>query len=512
MSILITHKKGIHHRLSRLGIAPFVGIMLIFSLAMAACQPILGSQAQGDATQVLSGEGAGANFPSGQVTASPSRPVYSPGELVDYVAQTGDTLPALAAHFNTSVNEILEANSFIPTNATTLPPGMPMRIPIYYAPFWGPANQIIPDSLFINGPAQVGVNLPDFVSGFPGWIKGYHSWADDANRSGAEIIELVAENFSLSPRLLLALLEYQTGALTSPELPPDGDAYLLGRRDWQRKGLYLQLVWAANTLNNGYYGWRTGKLTTFEHLDGRVERPDPWQNAASVALQYYFSRLFNSELYVRAVSPEGFAKTYQSLFGDPWQSLQSHIPGSLEQPSFALPFTPGLTWAFTGGPHTGWGDGDPLAAVDFAPGSSQHGCYSTGEWATAVASGIVVRSDAGVVVLDLDQDGDERTGWVIFYFHVGTEGRAFVGQGLQAGEPIGHPSCEGGRATGTHIHIARKYNGEWIPAAGILPFNLGGWVAQSGDRPYQGYLIKNTRRIIACDCADQGSQLQAEAK
>jgi len=36
-------------------------------------------------------------------TFLPTRPQFQPGELVDYLAQTGDTLPALARHFNTSV-------------------------------------------------------------------------------------------------------------------------------------------------------------------------------------------------------------------------------------------------------------------------------------------------------------------------------------------------------------------------------------------------------------------------
>jgi LysM repeat protein len=65
-------------------------------------------------------------------TPLPTRPAYQPGELVDYVAQPGDTLPALAVHFNTTVREIRNANTFIPGDATTMPPGMPMKIPIYY--------------------------------------------------------------------------------------------------------------------------------------------------------------------------------------------------------------------------------------------------------------------------------------------------------------------------------------------------------------------------------------------
>jgi LasA protease len=89
------------------------------------------------------------------ITLQPTRPAYNPGELVDYTAQTGDTLPALASHFNTTVAEIRIANPIIPQDATSMPPGMPMKIPIYYQPLWGSSYQIIPDSLFVYGLAGV---------------------------------------------------------------------------------------------------------------------------------------------------------------------------------------------------------------------------------------------------------------------------------------------------------------------------------------------------------------------
>jgi LasA protease len=447
--------------------------------------------------------------PNVTTTPLPTRPPYSPGELVDYVAQTGDSLPALASHFHTTVEEILAANSFIPKDATTMPPGMPMKIPIYYQPFWGSQYQIIPDSLFINGPAQVGFDTSAFVDAQPGWLKDYKEYAFDGNRTGAEIVDYVALNFSISPRLLLALLEYQDGALTLPSMPAGIAQYPLGYRDWMHEGMYMQLVWAANLLNNAYYGWRSGALTEFDHLDGTQERPDPWQNAASVALQYYYSRLVDGDQYARAVAQDGFALSYQKLFGDPWQSVVSHIPGSLAQPALSLPFLPGLTWAYTGGPHTGFGTGDPLAAIDFAPGAMTSGCVPTNEFATAVGPGVIVRSDAATVVLDLDGDGDERTGWIVFYFHIETKDRVLVGTVVKTGDPIGHPSCEGGRTTGTHVHIARKYNGEWIPADSIIPFNLDGWVAHNGAVEYEGTLTKGGRTIVACTCADASSQIKA---
>ena len=114
-------------------------------------------------------------------------------------------------------------------------------------------------------------------------------------------------------------------------------------------------------------------------------------------------------------------------------------------------------------------------------------------------------------MLDLDMDGDERTGWVVLYLHLETKTIPPVGTELQQGDPIGYPSCEGGSATGTHIHIARKYNGEWVSAAGPLAFNLEGWVAMENEAAYQGELVRFGNHVRACDCSDKESQLEAAA-
>src|SRR5574339_612418 len=318
------------------------------------------------------------------------RPAYAPGELVDYVAQNGDTLPALAARFNTTVDEIMEANPIIPADATTMPPGLPMKIPIYYLPLWGTAYQSIPDHAFVNGPAQVGFSTSAFVSSTPGWLRDYRVWAGEKMRTGAEAVDYVAQNYSVSPQLLLALLEYQSGALTQPN-PPAGK-YMLGFRRVNYETPYLQMVIAANMLNNGYYSWRAGKMTELELPDGSLMRPDPWQNAGSVALQYYFSRLYSGERYYGSVGPEGLARVYRELFGDPWADPVIVLPGSLQQPALQFPFVAGQLWSYTGGPHTGWGSGEPLSAIDFAPASETSGCVSVeaDQYATAMAAGLVL--------------------------------------------------------------------------------------------------------------------------
>jgi LasA protease len=440
------------------------------------------------------------------------RPHYNPGELVEYIAQNGDTLPALAARFNTTIEEIMSANPVIPRDATTMPPGFPMQIPIYYLPLWGTAYQSIPDHAFVNGPAQIGFNTSAFLASTSGWLKSYRAYAGGNMRTGAEIVDYVATNYSVSPRLLLAILEYQAGALTQPE--PPSSRYMLGFRRNFYESPYLQLVIAANTLNNGYYSWRRGTLTEFELLDRSLIRPDPWQNAGSVAVQYYFSRLYSGMDYYGSIGPEGLARIYQTFFGDPWLDPVTILPGSLQQPVLRFPFSSGYIWAYTGGPHSGWGSGEPFAAIDFAPGSNTSGCFNAGsdQYATAMADGLVVRSTIDGIILDLDKDGDERTGWTLFYLHLATNGRINVGQEVKAGDPVGYPSCEGGSSTGTHVHVARKYNGEWILAGGPLAFNLEGWIAHNGPEVYQGTLTRGALIITACECSDFRSQVRSDAK
>jgi hypothetical protein len=119
----------------------------------------------------------------------------------------------------------------------------------------------------------------------------------------------------------------------------------------------------------------------------------------------------------------------------------------------------------------------------------------------------VVRSERGIVTLDLDGDGLEQTGWVLMYMHIADQGRVAAGTWVQTDTPLGHPSCEGGQATGTHVHLARKYNGEWLAADGPLPMVLSGWVAHVGVLPYEGTLVKDGRTVSAHPDGSSGSTI-----
>ena len=271
---------------------------------------------------------------------------------------------------------------------------------------------------------------------------------------------------------------------------------------------------AVQDLALGYYGWREGSLTELTFTDGTTMRIAPDLNAGSVAIQYYFAQKLTYERWLQTVDKNvGFPALYEELFGDPWvraRSVEPLFPAGLEQPPMTLPIEPGRVWAYTGGPHSAWEQQGALAAIDFAPSSDISGCTESDMWVVAPAAGLVVRVSKGVVILDLDGDGNEATGWNLLFLHIASDDKVELDEWLEPGDRIGKPSCEGGVSTGTHLHFARKYNGEWILADGPLAFNLDGWVTENGIKPYKGTLTRGDETITASQVGEKWSVVVRE--
>jgi murein DD-endopeptidase MepM/ murein hydrolase activator NlpD len=146
--------------------------------------------------------------------------------------------------------------------------------------------------------------------------------------------------------------------------------------------------------------------------------------------------------------------------------------------------------------------------VDFAPPDErlpeQAFCYISEYEVRAVAPGIIARSGDGAVVLDLDGDGDEATGWTILYLHL--DQLVAANTRVVTGDKIGRAACAGGYSTATHLHIARRFNGEWLPADCQQclpgherpPFVMSGWqIVGIANQEYQGYLQSGTTTLQA---------------
>jgi LasA protease len=425
---------------------------------------------------------------------TPTRRHIVTPELKPYTIQAGDTLRAVAIRFGVLPSDIKPVQDAALSAEGLLEPGHMLMIPSMLEETTSSAH-LFPDSAVVFSSSAAKFDVNKFVLAKGGYLGTTAAFPGDG-RTGSEALRLIALNNSFSPKLLLALIENSSGWVTHAK--PDAATLENPLGDPQGdKGLYKQLIWGTNLLSIGYYGWRDATLLDLTFGDGATVRLAPDLNAGTVAVMYYFSRIAPSRAeWERELNH--FMSVYQNLLGDPNDNAQDplYYP-ELRQPSLDLPFLAGQKWSFSGGPHGAWELDGARAALDFAPPSAQSGCTVSDLWATAVAPGIVIRSREGVVILDLDGDGLEQTGWNILYLHMASAGRVAEGAHVTTGDPIGHPSCEGGIATGAHLHLARKYNGEWMAAGGPVPFNLNGWIASAGEKPYEGTLTRGGDLAIA---------------
>jgi murein DD-endopeptidase MepM/ murein hydrolase activator NlpD len=418
-----------------------------------------------------------------------------------YYTQAGDTLQMVAIRFGVEADEIVASPPQELPLTTLLNPDQLLIIPDRLDNTTA-ATHLMPDSEVVFSPSAMDFDIQGFVQQAGGHLSQYREYlASTGWTDGADIIWRVATENSINPRLLLALLEYQSGWVYGDPFDMLHEDYPFGHVDAQRKGLYAQLVWAVNQLSVGYYGWREGLLSEIVFSDGVKARLAPELNAGTVALQSYFVNSYDSVGWLKALDVQtGLPALHERMFGNAWlraQTVEPLFPPELTQPHLTLPFFIGQLWSYTGGPHGAWERDGARAALDFSPARTESGCVESDAWVIAAAPGIVTRSGHGVLVTDLDGDGHEQTGWVLVYLHLKMPNAIKPGTLVEAGDLLGHPSCEGGISTGTHLHIARKYNGEWMPAAGPVPFVMGGWTPHAGEKPYAGTLTREGELITA---------------
>lgn len=444
------------------------------------------------------------------VTPPPGPLIHTDGYLI-YTTQQGDTLPALAKRFGVLENEIRADITLAPTGL--VPIGMQVQIPDVLENILPYRDPILPDSEVIYGPSVVGFNAANYARTANGFLAGYSERVRGEMMSGPEILQRVALDTSTNPRLLLAFLEYRSGWVFGHPPNAENDRFPIGFGAVDT-GLYNELMITAKLLAQGFYGWRDGSLVELTFYRGGRGRLSPGLNAGSTALMQLFAAIHDQADWEAQLYGEmSFLNFYQELFGDTWSRaamVEPYLLSTDRQPELALPFTPGERWSLTGGPHITWQTGTPRGALDFAPITGEPHCAVSSRWVTASAPGLVVRAARGVVAIDLDGDGDEGTGWVLVYMHIAEQDRVPVGAWVEADAPIGHPSCEGGQSSGTHVHLARKFNGEWLGVGEPFPLVLSGWRAFAGAARYEGFLQKGDAIVTSRPDGSSGSTIIRE--
>ena len=196
-----------------------------------------------------------------QLSPTPNAPRKLPplrNESVNYTVQPGDSLGPIAQRYLVSVNDIVNENNLSEPDLLeinqilVIPPPKPIGT--------GTDFIILPDSELVYSPGSMEIDAAAFIRDHGGYLANYEEEVDDITLTGIQIVERVAKEFSVNPRMLIAVLQYQSRWVTDRDPDESTMVYPIGIYSPWREGLYKQLAWAANNLNRGYYLWRVNTI------------------------------------------------------------------------------------------------------------------------------------------------------------------------------------------------------------------------------------------------------------
>ncbi len=273
--------------------------------------------------------------------------------------------------------------------------------------------------------------------------------------------------YGVHPKVVLALLELQSGLVTGPS----GDEALrwaFGLREEEWAGLERQLQWATYFLAEGFKG--AGRNETPRLTDGTLAPIPEGANAATRALLRLLAYTADGPRFAVLASegPGSFVATYRALFGEDPRLPPAMEEGGPPAPFLSLPLAQEApisacfdheapifqkngsvllyTGAYTQQPYDGH-DGWDYAA----PGGTPVLASAPGKVVWAGWVDTLCPTPAGLVVLD------HGHGYRTLYWHLQTI-EAVEGQELGRGErlgTVGNTGC----SSGPHLHLTVQHLG-----------------------------------------------------
>ena len=301
----------------------------------------------------------------------------APAGYVEYFTQSGDTLPSISAHFGVLPDQIISDE--VLDSEKILDPGTRL----YIRGLLGETSRpdiLIPDSEFVFSRSAIGFDIQAYAQKQGGYLAAYKELMTRGTTPASDILSELALGHSINPRLLLALMEYESGWVTRQPQTKEEKLYPMGWEKSDRAGIYFQTGLLIRQLSQGYYGWRAGTLDTITFSDGSTLRLSPFLNAGTVGVMYALAQFHDRASWEKALYGTGNIKdVHQKLFSDVEPEPKGIDPlfgSGVAQPKMNLPIPINQKWALTNGPHTAWGLYGPPAALDFAP-AGDSGCMDS---------------------------------------------------------------------------------------------------------------------------------------
>lgn len=317
----------------------------------------------------------------------------------------------------------------------------------------------IEDADFVYGPA-----LLDFD------VRAYLASAAPHLGPQAEAISHWAGHYSLSPKVLLALLEMQSGVLSNPAALADPSAGLApGDAGEQIRAVVMSLF-------VDFYAYREASAGQPRAL-----------NAATFALLNLFRSTAPAGLSADAadVARTRFLDAYSRLFPSPaLGAAGADVLGGALPPSNFLqfPWKNNASWFFNGTHHTSGSGSSPMSSIDFTRTWSL-------VWGNNTSTDYVVAAHAGQVTVNSSCQVTitAPNGWATNYYHLSNVVVA-NGQQVSANDTIAtyantqaQALCQGGSSTGPHVHFTLIQNGVLSSLDGV---QLSNFLVHAGRTSY----------------------------
>lgn len=309
----------------------------------------------------------------------------------------------------------------------------------------------------------------------------------------SEMISHWAGYSGISPKVLIALMEQQTGVVTGRAMARDALQQPFGPLS-NGRDFNAQMEDVAVALRQALYDKDDAMSATAQ---GRVALADgnPLEILRVAAGENVSEAAFKAD--------GEFQQVYGRLFNERRQSQRGPEMGANEiSPQAAsylqFPFPRGQEW-HVGGAHTNTGSGSyPLSSLDMSRGGGW-GSYQGNTWVVASAGGRFKRhsSCSAEVVHD---DGVSTTYYHMANLQYGTGD--WVNQNAAIGNPANNRAqalCNGGQSTGPHQHWSVKVDGSFYHLNGVA---LSDYTINASGNSYDTncnrfYLVRNGYKYCA---------------
>jgi len=289
--------------------------------------------------------------------------------------------------------------------------------------------------------------------------------------------------YSVSPKIILALLEYQADLVTQPNQPDDRYRWAVGYYGDEGRfaGFSAQIRWAVREM---FYARRDlRERPALRYADGAIMEAPAYLSDAQYVLARVLAPTVASGRLEAAL--EQYQATYERLFGVLPVAVAPYAPPPpfLQRPlAQIMPITsffdhggPFLTRNAADGVTTYWGHTETDMAFAYDGHDGWDYAAAPPDMALAAAAGTVVFAgiaddNCDTLAVIVDHGNDVRT----LYWHLARID-VEVGQTVAVGAELGVIG-ETGCAKGPHLHFGVQYRG-----VGIDPY---GWCGREAD-PWQ---------------------------